>query len=172
MSTYTISNHTPAEYTAMAEDCTRNEQESWERSDTDGFLSQWASRSMARTYRRLAELAANGGDVQEIDWVFTADGTPVQEFSYVQGQYGTSIRIFHEGKVSWFNQSHAKKAVRREATDRKKGYTLGRVRAYVILETRAAKGSYSTFDVLTPASDNSSAIVEIVTPAHYEDYKD
>lgn len=66
MSTYTISDHTAAEYTAMAEDCIRREQESWERSDTDGFLSQWASNSMARTYRTLARLAANGGDVQEI----------------------------------------------------------------------------------------------------------
>lgn len=172
MTTYTISDHTPAEYSAMAKDCIRREQESWERSDTDGFLSQWASQSMARTYRRLAELAANGGDVQEIDWVFTADGTPVQEFSYVQGQYGTSIRIFHEGKVTWFNQSHAKKAARREATDRKKGFTIGTVRANVVLTTKAAKGSFSTFDVLEPAADNSSAIVEVIATADYEDYND
>lgn len=39
MTTYTISDHTAAEWRAMAQDSRNRSHESYERCDTDGFLS-------------------------------------------------------------------------------------------------------------------------------------
>lgn len=46
---------------ALATDRLKRRQESWERSDTDGFLSQWASDLHARLHERRAELLEQGG---------------------------------------------------------------------------------------------------------------
>lgn len=48
---------TAAEYRALADDCHKRKLESWERSDTDGFLSQWALDRMYDKYRKMADLA-------------------------------------------------------------------------------------------------------------------
>jgi len=53
--------HTPDDLRQMAADRHRRSQESFERSDTDGFLSQWAADMMARLYSDAADLA-------EADW--------------------------------------------------------------------------------------------------------
>jgi hypothetical protein len=45
----------------MAADSEQRSRESWERSDTDGFLSQWANDISARMYRLQAEIADAGG---------------------------------------------------------------------------------------------------------------
>jgi hypothetical protein len=44
-----------------ADECERRKAESWERSDTDGFLSQWASGLSANLYRRQADIEEAGG---------------------------------------------------------------------------------------------------------------
>lgn len=43
------------------QDCYRAKEESFQRSDTDGFLSQWASGMSARVADRKAEILDNGG---------------------------------------------------------------------------------------------------------------
>lgn len=46
---------------AEARRCLDSREESWNRSDTDGFLSQWADGLYASLYRRQAEVVRNGG---------------------------------------------------------------------------------------------------------------
>lgn len=41
----------------QSEDCARRSVESFERSDTDGFVSQWCNDTLSRDYARAAELA-------------------------------------------------------------------------------------------------------------------
>jgi hypothetical protein len=56
-----------------ADDQLRSREESWERSDTDGFLSQWASGLTADLYRTQADIVRNGGKA-EFPALFTLDG--------------------------------------------------------------------------------------------------
>lgn len=122
-----------AERDGMAAQCARRSQESWERSDTDGFLSQWASDSMAMFYRNVATVAANGGRCR-IPWLFDASsGMPVDEWRWVQGRYGSSVAIGDRSSTVWFHPSQARDGVRREANDRAKGFVWGVVECEVVL---------------------------------------
>jgi len=56
-----IETMTQSELLAEATACEQRKEESFERCDTDGFLSQWANGINANLYRRQAELVANGG---------------------------------------------------------------------------------------------------------------
>jgi len=53
--------YTAEEYRAMSDDAHKRKIESFERCDTDGFLSQWALDVMSSVYRRAAEMV-------EQDW--------------------------------------------------------------------------------------------------------
>lgn len=55
---------TAAELRELAAECQRQRAESWERSDTDGFLSQWASGLSAQLYHRQAEIVEQGGQAE------------------------------------------------------------------------------------------------------------
>lgn len=55
---------TAQEYREMAAQDRSDKAESFERCDTDGFMSQWASGMMARLNDALAEIADNGGTAQ------------------------------------------------------------------------------------------------------------
>lgn len=52
---------TAAELRQMAADADRAREESFQRSDTDGFLSQWAHGLSAQQYRAQADIAERGG---------------------------------------------------------------------------------------------------------------
>jgi hypothetical protein len=103
--------------------------ESWERSDTDGFLSQWASDEMARRYSYLASVADEQGMLEEP--VLFRDGKPVPT-KLVPTQYGDSYVELESWDmdsriVAWVGQSVAQSEARRQAFYAKKGYTLGLV---------------------------------------------
>lgn len=110
--------HTPAEWRAMAAECYKREQESFERSDTDGFLSQWASTVTARLYSTCAEVAEKGGK-----WKFrelaTADGILIEGAREVKTKYGWSW-LTPGGQ--WFNPSKAQDEEKRKAANLAKGY--------------------------------------------------
>lgn len=55
---------TAQDYRVDAAASRKREQESWERSDTDGFLSQWASGISARLSDRKAAILEAGGKAQ------------------------------------------------------------------------------------------------------------
>ena len=61
-------------------------QESWERSDTDGFLSQWALGLIAQLKRRQAEIEEQGGT-----WLFRClmEGDRRVDAKAILGKYGT-----------------------------------------------------------------------------------
>jgi hypothetical protein len=93
----------------------KDEQDSWERSDTDGFLSQWASGINARLDDVKAEIAdADGLGVFERTGLVTLDGEPV-ESKVVETRYGTKHRI--DATDEWLPYQPA-----RESTLAKRGY--------------------------------------------------
>ncbi|UMO76152.1 hypothetical protein SEA_AMOK_29 [Gordonia phage Amok] len=172
MTVYTISDHTADEYRAMAQRNREQSAESFDRCDTDGFLSQWAHDSLAHTYRTLADWAEEGGDVQEIAWPMILDDEGnwrwVDEFRYVKGQYGESVRIWHDHKVHWWNPSRARKAATARRNDEKKGFRWALVKATVEAYTYSA-GMHVGL-ALRPVTDDSSSILETVNEANYHDY--
>lgn len=92
-------NTTAAALRAAASQHRQNAAESFDRCDTDGFVSQWASGINARVADRNAEIADHGGM-----WTFErvvlerTDGTPV-EARAVQTRYGMKWRV--DATDSW-----------------------------------------------------------------------
>ena len=74
------------EYRAEAEEHERRKQESWDRSDTDGFLSQWASDLGAQEARMNAQIADRGG-VWDFPILQDSDGNKVAA-KLIRGRYG------------------------------------------------------------------------------------
>ena len=124
--------HTAEEWRGMAKRKVEAVEDSWERSDTDGFLSQWAGSQMSSMYHELAKVAENGGRA-EIPWLFDAEGNLIEDWGWVKTRYGGSIRVGRGDDVKWFNPSHAKKGADRLARDRAKGFTMGLVETEVVL---------------------------------------
>lgn len=172
MSRYTISDHTADEWREMARECRQRSADSFDRCDTDGFLSQWASDSLANTYRYLAELAEGSGDVQVITWPMMAtpsgDWVPVPEWRWVKGNFRSSVRVWDGTNVHWWNPSQARKAATAQRNDEKKGFRWGQALAHVHVQTRSA-GSFHLVNVLVTDTDSSESIVEVINTAHYMD---
>jgi hypothetical protein len=90
--------------------------ESFERCDTDGFVSQWAHAINAQVHDRQADIAAEGGV-----WAFqrtrleTLDGELVSDARVVRTRYGTKWRV--DSTDAWLPYQPA-----RETTLAKRGY--------------------------------------------------
>lgn len=104
---------------ALREEAAANEQDaadSFDRCDTDGFVSQWASQQMAGLHRAQADIAEHGGR-----WTFervmleTTDGEPVADARQVQTRYGRRWRV--DSADAWLPFRPA-----RESTLGKRGY--------------------------------------------------
>lgn len=136
----TFAGKTAEQWEEMARQCYRTSQESWERSDTDGFLSQWANDSMASRYRHNAKHAENGG-IAEIHMLFK-DGEIVPGARNVQGRYGWSwVHDDEDGRPVWLSESKAQSAEKRRAYFVKKheGYTVGWVRVELGLNRKTSE---------------------------------
>src|SRR5207244_11723938 len=70
---YVFGGKTAEEWRAEAAQCRKSSADSWERSDTDGFLSQWAADTMARRFDACAEIADNGGRAEQVT-LYLTDG--------------------------------------------------------------------------------------------------
>lgn len=126
---------TPEEWTAMADECAARSGESWERSDTDGHLSQWANDGARRLYRAAAAIA-RCGNKHRIPWLFNAvTNEPLGDgqWRWVEGRYGPTVAIGQSPETVWFRPSKARDAARREAGDRSKGYVWGVIECEVLL---------------------------------------
>lgn len=77
--------HTAEELRKMAADCRQRSQESWERSDSDGFLSQWANDITAREYEDQARIIDNGG-MATFNGLFEGDRRVAAKL--IDGQFG------------------------------------------------------------------------------------
>lgn len=64
----------------------RRAHESWERSDTDGFLSQWASGITARKLRLEAQILEDGG--AKFPGLFVSETGERVKAKIINGQYG------------------------------------------------------------------------------------
>ena len=68
--------------------------DSFERCDTDGFVSQWASGINARLADAKAKIAEDGGTARFERTILTStDGTPIEDARVVNTRYGTKWRI-------------------------------------------------------------------------------
>lgn len=101
--------------------------DSFDRCDTDGFLSQWADGQMRLFHLAWAQLVEEGGTVDT--WaLFDLQGNLVSvNHGWSEGRYG-SREYYRLGDGTFFNPSQAKKPARRNAANRAKGFTVGSVR--------------------------------------------
>lgn len=125
-STTTPSTRTGDQWRLIARESDIAKAESFERCDTDGFLSQWAHNQMQTRYMDMARIAENGGTMSRAA-LFDLDGNLVT-MKTVSGRYGESWFIpQNEGKARFFNESEAAKAETRRRNNAKKGYSIGEV---------------------------------------------
>lgn len=159
---------TPEQWAELAEtfrgyarDRAQSAIDSFDRCDTDGFLSQWASNSMATHYRVAAELCDTQG-LAEHPALFDLDGNLVST-RMIDGTYGaawvTTDAHVAAGGRRFVNPSRAAKAQTRYDNLRKKGYVLGTVRMRSGVFSRST-GPYQVMDVIEPLKD---AKVEILS---------
>ena len=104
--------------------------ESFDRCDSDGFLSQWAHQQMQLRYLDMARVA-DDGLTTTIPAVFDLEGNLVTT-DYREGNYGPYWFIpQNEGKARFFNESEANKLTTRRNNNAKKGYRIGSARVKV-----------------------------------------
>lgn len=126
-----------AELREIAKGNDRNAADSFDRCDTDGALSQWASGVTAQKYRLRADIAENGG-MWSFPALFDLDGhlIPARQ---TYGQYGTFWSLLDpEGNRTGqtFNESQAQNEKIRLRNDARKGYYVGAVLAPAYVVTR------------------------------------
>lgn len=131
----TFGGKTADEWRAEESACYRRKQESWERSDTDGFLSQWAADQMAGRYARLAKIAEAGGIVEDRAFVDIATGELIKG-TWEQGKYGAIYVPADQDRRIIF-ASHAANPVTRERNNAAKGVREVRVLVPVLLNHRS-----------------------------------
>lgn len=150
----TFEGKTADEWENEAKESMRRSAESWERSDTDGFLSQAASDAMAREYMLRAEVARQGGTV-EFRAIFDLDGNLIQIHTS-EGQYGDyyyNPDAETNGAPRFIRPSEAKNGERRQRTDEKKGFRVGTIAATPEIKMTKTWGSYTALPSNTRQTD-------------------
>lgn len=104
----------------QAADCSRRSRESFDRCDTDGFLSQWANDITAAERLREAELCNAGFTVVRPVLMDIESGEIVAACAWIlpsKFHYGSDHvwKVYRNGGVEWVN------AAKRESTYNKKG---------------------------------------------------
>lgn len=129
-----------------ARDNYRKSAESFERSDTDGALTQWALDTTAREYNVAASLADDHGYL-EYHALFTVDGE-LASTHHGFGQYGEywvlNDKAARKFGKRFFNPSQARNPDTEYRNNRKKGFVIGRIRV------RGYVTNLSGPDALTP----------------------
>lgn len=136
--TTTYKGLTAEEWRAKARGSEQAKAESWERSDTGGFMSQWASGLMALEYELCAALAEKDG-LTETRALFDAETGEVASTHIADGQWGL-YWVLNDAAAAKFgkrflNESKAATTEKRRAALVKKGFTVGlvRVKGYVAM---------------------------------------
>ncbi|MHB9861915.1 hypothetical protein [Streptomyces sp. YIM S03343] len=151
---------TPDEHRETAAAYATARQESYDRCDTDGALSQWAYGLNEAKHHLAAQIAEQGG-TWEFAGLFDLNGNPVPAVR-VQGRYGWAWKLLDDNgrTTAWFNESKAKDDTRRTAAHARKGYYVGTVRvpAYADL----AAGGIGCITPVALRKDGYSPDAEIV----------
>lgn len=150
---------------AYAAEFSRRSQESFDRCDTDGFLSQRALDMGAAEARVAAGLADDRG-LSEVDALFDAETGELLPAKLINGRYGLVWGVLETADpssrvVRWINYSSASSAKRRAAFYRSKGVTLGSVR--VPARVTMSEGGWFANAIVVRTDNGFSANAEIVT---------
>lgn len=150
---------------------------SFERCDTDGFLSQWANDITARELRAQAEIVENGGR-SEFPALFDLDGNLVAA-KLVETRYGYAWALLESDDprsriVGWFNASKARTDDKRIAANTRKGYSVGRVlapaKAEIMAHGTGLAGAASAYVGVRRTDGGFSRNAEVVeTVSRYDD---
>src|SRR5215831_2243806 len=98
---------TPDQLRAMARECYQRSADSFDRCDTDGFLSQWASDQTGRIYQAAATLAEAGWMAESVA-LFDAETGALLDAKNVSTKYGSSWMVkAADGSVRWVGISVA-----------------------------------------------------------------
>lgn len=125
----TYKGKTADQWREMATRSQSKRQESIDRSDTDGALSQMGHNLNAREYALCAQLAESDG-LWSFQALFTLTGALVPDATYIRTKQGKWVwRIGRGTCASWFNESKAKDGSRRRKNDAAKGFYVGLIRA-------------------------------------------
>jgi chromosome segregation ATPase len=123
-----------AELRAAAAKAEQQRQESYDRSDTDGFMSQWASGLAAQESLMKAELEENAGKAEFVA-LFDKDGNMVPA-KLISTKFGPAWAVYSDPNDSsskftgeFINESKSDNPKTQAAALARKGYTLGRVKA-------------------------------------------
>lgn len=143
--------HDGEEYDARSADQLRAEaaqheqdaQDSYERCDTDGFLSQWASGMTAQRKRLQATIVEAGGVATffryQVTDLATGEVLPRDRAKICDTQYGQSWRVqLSSGEVVWATANAA-----RESTYSRKGFRVDEVEV-VAAATADLRGESAT----------------------------
>lgn len=148
----------------------REAHDSFERCDTDGFVSQWANGLTAQQKRLEANLIENGGTTEIVGPV-TADGEPVR-WKVVDTRYGTRWLVLddNDDAVDWLDVT-----VKNFATLRRKGYSLGQYRVKGIAEIvgggRGLAGAANCYAAIVPwfattdIADEQTELLNVADPS-------
>lgn len=125
----TFQGKTAADWREQAAAARKRSADSFDRSDTDGFLSQWASEITARKHDACASLAEQGGRA-EFPALLDMGGKPVRA-KLIQTKFGSAFMLLDEDDQAtgeFVNLSKARKADKRNEAYAKKGYQMATVR--------------------------------------------
>lgn len=149
----TFAGKTPAQWREEARRAREERAASWERCDTDGFLSQWASGVMADRYDHLAEIAENGGTIETVA-LFDLEGRYI-DARHVEGRYGwVWVWDDAEGNAVWFNESSAQKEETRIKNNAKKGVYVGTAFFHAYYDNKTGKAEVWRTRGIVVATDN------------------
>jgi hypothetical protein len=121
-----MTNTTPTEYLDKARQHEQDARDSFDRCDTDGFVSQWASGVCAAEARLNAWLAENGGK-DDFAALFDLDGNLVAA-KLLNTRYGLSWGILEDDDPSSRVVRWIGAFPKRASTMRNKGFYEGTVR--------------------------------------------
>ena len=134
---------TAADYRAMASEELRKADDSFDRCDIDGFVTQAAHGLMAREYQLQAQIEEHRGR-WPMKALFDLEGNLVAA-KLIKTQYGEAWGILENDDprsriVKWVNPSQASLGKTRVANMAKKGYKVG----YVLVPAKATLGGGGT----------------------------
>lgn len=166
----TYKGKTAAEWRAESAEMFAKREESYDRCDTDGFVSQWALGSLSQDYSLRAQLAEANG-LTETRALFDLDGQLVPAV-HGWGEYGEYFMIMdndERGCRRFFNPSKARKDETARANNAAKGFYVGTVKVEGQVKMlgggKGLSGAASSYNAIVPAAmgPNGGVIVDIET---------
>ena len=175
----TYEGKTAAEWRAESAEMHAKREESYDRCDTDGFLSQWALGSLSQDYSLRAQLAEAGG-LTEVCALFDLDGELIPSV-HGWGEYGEYFAVLdneERGCRRFFNPSKAKNEETARRNNAAKGFYIGTVKTQgkvkMMGSGKGLSGCANSYNAIVPMTlgENGGTlitaeqVVEIIDNGH------